>query len=290
MPTPRFAVEVETHMPAGYERGPHGAGVAVHWLSPGWKADADPSIVPPSSDRWGIEYVSPILEGGEGLRTLREDLTTIRNRGGQVNLSCGVHVHIDFPRNDLAAKRRLTRLVANHQTALYAVTGNRSRELGRGSRYGHHWCKPVKPLRTPAGFLRANARDRYYLVNFRTGGKPTVEFRVFSGSLDPQKVVTWVRLCVGLVERALACPRGAAWNHKAPATGAGLLKKTGLGEQEVARLLFQLGWTFNGYGTRRFGRCKFGAIDGDDLTPCVTEAMRLAQKYDAALAAEREVA
>lgn len=281
---PHFGIEIETHMPAGYERGPHGRGVQVPWLPEGWKADADPSIIPPTSQRWGIEYVSPILDGADGLRQLREACEAIKQRGGNVNQSCGVHIHVDFPHTDRKARHRLTRMVANMETALYAVTGTRNRELGQGSRYGHHWCKSVKGCGTPTRFERNNTRDRYYLCNFRTGGKPTVEFRVFSGSLDPRKIATWVRLVVGMVERVLLDMKAFPWNHKQPATG--LKRAVGVGEQEVERLLFTLGWTFNGYGTRRFGRVQFGAIDNADLAPCVAEAIRLARKYDEARALE----
>jgi hypothetical protein len=288
----RYAVEIETHMPAGMERGPHGAGVPVPWL-PGygtrnprreWLADADPSIVPPTYDRWGIEYVSPILDGPEGIEEVHAVTAAIKARGGKVNVSCGIHVHVDFDKEDKAAVRRLTKLVANHEQALFAVTGSLSRERGIGARYNTHWCKSIKQYGTAGRAIRQAKRDRYHLLNLATT-KPTVEFRVFGSSLDPVKIASWVRICVGLVERALAPNAGnTPWNN--PTRKGGLNGTAGVGEKEAARLLFALGWTYEGFGTRKWGRKAFGTVGATTLEPSIKELLRLARKYDAALAAE----
>jgi hypothetical protein len=279
----RYAVEIETHMPRGYERGPHGAGVPVPWL-PGWLADADPSIVPPTSDRWGIEYVSPILDGPDGIGAIHNAVAAIKARDGKVNVSCGLHVHVDFDKRNRAAVRRLTKLVANHEKAMYAMTGTLARERGVGARYNTNWCKSIKQYGTAARAIRHASRDRYHLLNLATE-KPTVEFRVFGASLNPVKIAAWVRICVGLVERALAPNAGnTPWNHKG--RDGGLNGTTGVGQKEAARLMFALGWTYNGFGTRKFGRQAFGAIGAVNLEPSIKEILRLAEKYDAALAAE----
>lgn len=280
----RFGVEIETHMPYGsVQPGPHGAGVQVPWLPAGWLADEDPSIIPPTSRRIKCEFVSPILDGADGVEQLAAAVAEIKARGGQVNLSCGIHVHVDFDKRDTAAVRKLTRLVANHEKALYAVTGTRSREQGHGSRYGTNWCKSIKAYGSAGRAIRAASRDRYHLLNLATT-KPTVEFRVFGSSLNAVKIAAWVRLCVGLVERATAENAGSSpWN--APASGGGLNGTVGVGEQEVARLVFALGWTYKGFGTRKWGRKAFGTLGAADLKPSIDECLRLARKYDAAVAA-----
>lgn len=280
----RYAVEIETHIPYGaVEPGPHGRGRPVPWLPAGWLADADPSIIPPTADRRGVEFVSPILDGAAGLRQVAEVVAEIKARGGRVNLSCGVHVHVDFDKSDRIALRKLVKLVANHEKAMYAVTGSPSRERGVGSRYNTNWCRSLKQYGTAGRAIRAALRERYHLCNIKTE-KPTVEFRVFGASLNPVKLAAWVRICVGLVEKALESTRGVPWNHKVKASG--LHKTQGIGEQEVARLLFSLGWTYEGYGTRLWGRKKFGAIEAAALDVEVAECMRLARKYDSIIAAE----
>jgi hypothetical protein len=275
----RFGVEIETHMPVGScDRGPHGRGLQVAWLPPGWLADADPSIVPPNGTRFGVEFVSPILDGADGVRQVRDVVAAIKARGGQVNASCGLHVHVDFDKRNTAAVAKLIKLVANHEQGLFAVTGTRSRERGTGSRFGTNWCKSVKQYGRATQAIRAARRDRYHVLNLATT-KPTVEFRVFGASLNATKILAWVRLCVGLVEKAIESVKSAPWNHKAATSG--LNGTSGVGEKEVARLLFSLGWTYDGFGTRAFGRKKFGLIDGGDgLDAAIAECMRLAKKYD----------
>ena len=276
----RFGVEIETHMPVGAcDRGPHGRGAQVAWLPPGWLGDADPSIVPPNSGRFGVEFVSPILEGPDGVEQLRQVVAAIRAHGGQVNLSCGLHVHVDFDKSDKPAKRRLMQLVANHEKALYAVTGSLSRERGIGGRHSTNWCKSVKQYGTAGRAIAAASQDRYHLLNLKSR-KPTVEFRVFGASLNAVKISAWVRLCVGLVERSLAPNAGSVpWNN--PASGGGLSGTSGAGEKEVARLMFALGWTYAGFGTRKWGRQAFGTLGAADLKPSIDECLRLARKYDA---------
>lgn len=273
-----FGIEIETHMPRGsVQPGPHGRGVQVPWLPQGWLADEDPSIIPPHCNRVKCEFVSPVLTGADGVRQLCEVVASIKAHGGQVNASCGIHVHVGFDKSNTPAVDKLIRLVANHEKAMYAVTGTLSRERGQGSRTGINWCKSVKQYGT-AGRARAFAsRDRYHLLNLATT-KPTVEFRVFGSSLNPTKIVAWVRLCVGLCEKALASSKSAAWNQKTSAGGLNGAK--GVGQKEVARLLFGLGWTYDAVGTRKFGRVKFGAIGSDQLESDVAECLRLAKKYD----------
>jgi hypothetical protein len=84
------------------------------------------------------------------------------------------------------------------------------------------------PTRSPNRYHALN------LTNLAHGTKDTVEFRVFSGSLSPIKVVGWVMVCLGLVERALAGKRMPSWSPK-PLSGG--WKKAGPGQSETERLM-----------------------------------------------------
>ena len=278
-----FGVEIETHMPAGsVAPGVHGNGRQVEWLPAGWLADEDPSIIVPSYNRVRCEFVSPILKGAEGLRQLCEVVAEIKRRGGQINASCGLHVHVGYDQTNTAAVGRLIALVANHEKALYATTGTRGREQGNGSRRGTCWCKSIKQYGNKNNAQRHASRDRYHLLNLVTR-KPTVEFRVFGASLNSVKVAAYVRLCVGLCEKSLVTKKSAAWvaprkadsrwNHYCRANaGEGLI--------EVTRLLYAIGWR-----TRVGGQQKFGVIEGEgvpSLDAARKELARLADKYDAA--------
>jgi hypothetical protein len=278
-----FGVEIETHMPAGsVYPGSHGCGRQVDWLPAGWLADADPSIITPSSTRVACEFVSPVLKGAEGLRQVVEVIAEIKRRGGQVNASCGLHVHVGFDKRNTPAVGRLISLVSNHEKALYAITGTRSREQGVGSRYRTCWCKSVKQYGNKSAATRAASRDRYHLLNLATV-KPTVEFRVFGASLNADKVCAYVRVCVALCEKAVVLKKSASWNvrRKANARWNNYCRaNAGEGLVEVTRLLYAIGWR-----TRVGGQQKFGMIEGEGVPPISSarkEMARLADKYDAA--------
>ena len=108
------------------------------------------------------------------------------------------------------------------------------------------------------------------------GTKDTVEFRLFGGSLNPTKVVGWIQVCLGLVERALSGKRMPTWNPK-PLSGG--WKKAGPGQSEAERLIGYLAWG-KGYA-RIHGGKQYGWIS--DMIPqdeIKTEFRRLAKKYD----------
>jgi hypothetical protein len=107
------------------------------------------------------------------------------------------------------------------------------------------------------------------LLNIATGVKPTVEFRVFGASLNAVKTVAYVRLCTGLVEKALTPTITASWNKRGTPTSTA-------GVKEVARLFARLGW--NKAANQN------GAIVGEGLSTMRASRImlaRLAAKYDA---------
>ena len=72
------AVDIEAH-DAGY----------THMTTRDWKIVSDASV------HRGFELVSPVLEGEEGLETLRTAAQALADAGATANRSCGLHVHID---------------------------------------------------------------------------------------------------------------------------------------------------------------------------------------------------
>jgi hypothetical protein len=275
-----FGVEIETTMPAGsVVLGGHGCGIQVSWLPAGWLADADPSIIPPAG-RVGCEFVSPVLKGADGLRQLVEVVREIKARGGEVNGSCGMHVHVGFDKGNTEAVRKLLNLVANHERALYAVTGTRSRERGTGSRRGTCWCKSVKQYGNAATAATRASHDRYHIVNLATGCKPTVEVRVFGATLNVVKVAAYVRLCLGLAEKAVAGRKASPFNATAKTHRNRARFTGGEGHSELVRLMYVMGWRKNGASTKFV----YGVVSGDGIPTmdeCRKELSRLAAKYDA---------
>jgi hypothetical protein len=244
-----FGVEIETVAPDsavrndGLRIGGYHNGLQVPYLPLGWKAERDGSISTTSGGH-ACEIVSPILRGSEGLAQVAEVVRTLEAKGHRVNVSCGVHVHVGW-RRDLPADA-LARLVT---IVSYCERG-------------------------------ALDRNRYHalnLTNLAHGTRDTVEFRVFSGSLNAAKVIGWIQVCLGLAERAINGKRTPKWNPTEPRGG---WKKAGPGRSEAERLIGYLAWGA-GYARIHGGR-QYGWIsDVVSQDQVKNEFRRLAAKYDA---------
>ena len=184
-----------------------------------------------------------------------------------------MHTHIGWCREwPSEALARLVTIVAYVEKGLYAITGTKNRERGR-------YCGGVRKYGNEKDAKPNLDRNRYHalnLTNLAHGTKDTVEFRVFSGSLNAVKVLGWIQVCLGLVERALSAKRMPKWN---PGPLKGGWKKAGPGQSEAERLM---GYLACGAGYARIHGRQFGWIS--DLIPqdeVKAELRRLARKYDA---------
>lgn len=273
-----FGIEIETIAPDsaiqndGLRIGMYHYGIQVPYLPAGWKAERDGSI---DASRGGqaCEMVSPVLRGPEGLAQVAEVVRILEAKGHRVNISCGVHVHVGWSRDLPAATlARLVTIVAYLEKGLYAITGTKSRERGR-------YCGGVRKYGNDKDAKPALDHNRYHALNLTglaRGNRETVEFRVFSGSLNPTKILGWIQVCLGLVERAQNGKRAPKWTP-APLTGG--WKKAGEGQSEAERLLGYLAWGA-GYARIHHGQ-QYGWIS--DLIPqdqVKAEFRRLAAKYD----------
>ena len=240
-----FGVEIETIIPRGsVVRGSHGRGQQVRWLPAGWLADADPSLRTDHPQMFGCEFVSPVLKGRAGIQSVIHAIEEIKTRGGQVNNSCGFHVHVGFVKTDRSAVDRLVSIVANFEDAIYAQTGQAERKDGR-------WCKSLARQGNLRAALSQTAGSRYNVLNLQTGGKPTVEFRAFSATLDPLKAIGHILTCLGLCEKALSKPRKTKFTAKTPKETSPI-HRGGAGQTALCRMFYFLGWT-KGRESRTWG-------------------------------------
>ena len=291
-----FGVEIETHIadaspiyraPWHSGRGHQPSSVLPvaptcegrHATDRSWRCERDRSVANTCpSGRKDCEWISPVLYGDEGIKHLHESVKRIKEvHGGKVNAGCGVHIHVDFP-GDLKALSRLVYLVGCCEVGLYAATGTKRRE--RGS-----YCKPMKakwnygrsPIeKTPDESMRDARSDRFHLINLTHFGSrgSRVEFRVFSGSLNADKIVTWVRLVVGIVETVLNGKRRHSWKLKSYRMG-----RERIGYATLYELLVRIGWIKLGSQTKP-PTGLIGMNVGPDLRESVRILKRLARKYD----------
>jgi hypothetical protein len=272
-----FGVELEVTLPAGTcPVGGYHCGVQVPQLPAGWKAERDSSIQA-GAGYTAAEIVSPVLKGADGLRQLKAVCDWLVSVGAKVNRSTGFHVHVGFDRDNKVGLRRLVGLVANFEKALYASTGTHSREEGT-------FCRSVQDdERYQRAFRDALAASSYLaryhvlnLTNLLQGGKPTVEFRVFAGTTSATKAIGYVRLCLAIVEKALAMKKLPKWVAKVPVETSPI-HRGGEGQTALTRLFYGLGWT-KGREDHTFGDIQPEGLPGIEATK--KELMRLARKYD----------
>lgn len=276
-----FGVEIETHIDTrsglnvgGWHSG-HTTPSLPTFEGRRWGVERDGSIrIAGGEYRTGAEFISPILKGRAGLENLLSVVRKIKapvsitsgesvdshseayGFDARVNDSCGVHIHVGFPTHDLKALQRLASLVASLECGIYASTGSTRRRNGTYSR-------PIKDIDRKRSAIRTKSRvdfesqwgmDRYYglnLDNLISGRRPTVEFRFFSGSLNPIKIAAWTQMCLGLVQLALSSQRSAPWDSKPAPRWYG--KDKTQSEREVQRLMQKIGWVYkrdnNTFGT-----------------------------------------
>jgi Putative amidoligase enzyme len=262
-----FGIEIECFIPAenapvvgAYHRGWQIAG-----LPQGWNAQSDGSIQP-ESGYVGVEVVSPILKGADGVRQIKAVCEWLKQVGAKVNKSTGFHVHVGFDRQNEEQMAKLVTVVANFEKAIYASSGTKNREQG-------HYCQSVQnSILHKNGQL--NRVSRYHVLNVMTG-KPTVEFRAFAGTISFTKIVAHVRTCLGIVEKTLKIKRLPKWTAKTPIETSPI-HRGGEGETALTRLFYWLGWT-KGREDYTFG---LEGEEGPSIEECKKELVRLARKYD----------
>jgi len=267
-----YGVELEVFVPATVQIqvGGYHNGMQVAGLPTGWNAQGDCSIQADPGYR-GVEIVSPVLRGADGLKQIQKVCCWLSSIGAKVNRSTGCHVHVGFAGNDtdLAV---LTGLVAYHETALFAVTGSKARMSSR-------YCKPIRTSTEHQGVANKTlngTRDRYHTLNLNNlttcGRAPTVEFRMFAGTCNALKVIGYVRMCLALVEKAHEMRRLPKWT---PTENEKNMNR--LGAHAVKRFFACFGWT---KGKTPY---VYGAVIDETLPTveaCKTKLMEMARKFD----------
>jgi hypothetical protein len=188
------------------------AGLPVHsTMTPApsgfWKVVNDMSVR--GSGVNGLEFVSPILKGDDGLDQVRKIADALLAMGCTVNQTCGFHVHVGNHGGQLDFYKSLVKLYARFEDVLdsfmppsrraNSATYCRSIKLGAGRIDD---CRSASEIAmTLRNASRADA-PKYHKVNLVPIGKPTVEFRHHAGTVDSAKAVNWIVKCLRMVAAA----------------------------------------------------------------------------------------
>jgi len=295
-----FGVELETTIPAtsgvvigGYHCGTtvrNGAHVetrlplmAPTFQGAHWKAERDGSIRA-NPGRVACEFVSPILQGSHGVSHLIQFMDWARAIGANVNATCGCHITVGVesiigtrdPQAVGEFARKLAHIARWHAMSLYGQTGT-GRHLNR---YSHTLGDDVGMLarrmeRRTRLQDKADAATRCGrgMVNFRKlFSHGVIEFRVFAGTLNRQKLLHHIATVFGLCRRAaeVECLGGFKKNKSQ-------LKRTATAKDALRFLWDYLGWT----GSKRpVALGLFGPLH-DEFKTYRRVADRMCQRFDA---------
>ncbi|ALY09622.1 amidoligase [Arthrobacter phage Salgado] len=176
---PEFPVEIQ-----GYN----------HRTTSVWKLITDASVTY-GPEGHGLEAVSPILKGEEGFKQLSTLLKAIRQAGGNVDKSCGIHVHHDA--NDMTPMQvsNMVTLYTKNQRIMDQLV-SRSRRAGE-----NRYCEALPLHEATEAAERLKLREsvshfnRFRTINVTSYPKyGTLEIRQHQGTLNARKVSSWVKV------------------------------------------------------------------------------------------------
>lgn len=146
------------------------------------------------------EVVSPVLNGENGLASLKQLCKALAAIGAKVNRTCGLHVHIGAA---TISDSHYIRIIRNYQAIEMAIDS-----IMPMSRRGNNntFCKSIlgfdfSDCKTKLDVFNLTT-DRYYKVNMYPAYNrhKTLEFRQHSGTTDYEKISHWVTFLAKLVE------------------------------------------------------------------------------------------
>lgn len=170
----------------------------THQVISSWKLVTDVSVTSRGTGlNKGLELVSPILYGDEGLDELKVVLDTLSSIGAKVDKSAGVHVHHDVSDYTVENFISLYNLYYMHQTGINSVLP-KSRRTSADNTY----CKGISSCRmewiqscNSISSVASNLGSRYLVLNAKSYIKyGTVEFRQHSGTVEFDKLEAWIVL------------------------------------------------------------------------------------------------
>jgi Putative amidoligase enzyme len=179
-----------------------------------WKIVTDQSVTSRGTGlHRGLELVSPVLRGEEGMALAAKAVNALQAAGGKTDKTCGLHIHLGM--DGLTGSQVIKVL------DLYSANQANINSLIAKSRWNNIFCQPIdtytRHSRCVTTFEAATTSretrearrylsnyDRYHAVNLCAYAKyGTVEFRQHQGTLSGEKLTSWVRFLMGLTEKAV---------------------------------------------------------------------------------------
>lgn len=148
----------------------------------------------------GIECVSPVLKGKNGLKSLELACKILNEAGARVNKSTGLHVHIGAAS---FTEKQYVNIFVNYKKLEKVIDSFMANSRRQNNNF---YCqslqnKPLENATSRADICEMMSNERYYKVNCMSYNRhKTVEFRQHQGSTDFKKISAWVNFLTKLCE------------------------------------------------------------------------------------------
>jgi len=173
----------------------------THRVMNTWKLVTDSSLNT-SRGYKAFELVSPICQGQNSINELRTILNLLEENNCRVNKSCGIHVHVGIQDYSVKNLTNLIKFYGKYEEEINMVVAP-SRRDGR-------WAKAINVMTIWNNLNKCETFSdvenimytRYKTVNvfsYRRYG--TVEFRQHGGSIDANKVCSWVIMLTNMCDK-----------------------------------------------------------------------------------------
>lgn len=218
-----------------------------------WQIESDASVDGSDSGTGG-EVVTPILTYAD-MDTLQRVVRAMRAAGARVDASCGSHVHVGAKDMTAMQVRNLVKAFYRQEELILKACGVRASRLGHYThRQDRMFVDRIAAMRRPTmdaigrayygGHIPADTvYNHYHNARYRTlnlhnlwnGGKHTVEFRFFEGTLHAGEIRTNVLLALTLTAYAMDA-------RSTSSGGARRAYREASGKYDLRVLLLRLGW------------------------------------------------
>lgn len=199
-----YAIEIEVAIPTSnldFAIGGYHNGLQVPHYPQGWTAEYDSSLSA-QAGYTPLEIVSPKLKGFDGIVQVVQVLDDLAERGAITNDSMGLHIHVDGRNLDIRDIKKVKQMYVQYEKLFFGVMGDKAITRYENNTYCKPSCQWADGQEHLIRFRSLNLKNWY---NYQQ--KKTIEFRLFAGELNPEKVVTYLMMCVGLVVYARNCTR-----------------------------------------------------------------------------------
>ena len=179
-----------------------------------WEVCSDSSV---TSAPQSVELVTPILENSSDIEKYLNVINKLVEKGAYCDASCGLHVHVSHPLIGVEELKRLLQHMVTRQDLLFRfcnVIENRIEEYSQPT--SEKLAREAKKVTTMSGLKDVWYKNyggseyshysysRYHNLNLHSffEGKG-IEFRLFNGTVDIEKIEAIIDICQGFTMDAI---------------------------------------------------------------------------------------